>query len=110
MMPACDHTGTPRHFHSSTTSGSASLMRLRTRASVSPRQSVSSFSLASISREGEAPPFPSVASLVLFFMFLPLSSWLLPLSRREFVAEGAARRTLHDRLRAREADLAAARR
>src|SRR3546814_8966857 len=38
MMPACDHTGTPLHFHSSTTSGSACLMRIRTRASVSPRQ------------------------------------------------------------------------
>jgi hypothetical protein len=34
---------------------------------------------------------------------------LLPvLSRREFVAEGAARRALHDRLAAREADVAAA--
>src|SRR5205807_2125346 len=26
MIPACDHTGTPLHFHSSTTSGSACLM------------------------------------------------------------------------------------
>src|SRR5215207_8760576 len=56
MIPACDHTGTPLHFHSSTTSGWASLMRLRTRASVSPRQSLSSLILASISSEGEAPP------------------------------------------------------
>src|ERR1700682_4420400 len=49
IIPACDHTGTPLHFHSSTTSGSACLMRIRTRASVSPRQSLSSLILASIS-------------------------------------------------------------
>ena len=30
MIPACDHTGTPLHFHSSTTSGSACLMTFRT--------------------------------------------------------------------------------
>jgi hypothetical protein len=36
MIPACDHAGTPRHFHSSTTSGSACLMRIRIRASISP--------------------------------------------------------------------------
>ena len=54
MMPACSHTGTPRHFHVSTTSGSASLMRARTRASVSPRQSASSLMRASISWEGES--------------------------------------------------------
>src|SRR4029453_5875535 len=28
IIPACDHTGTPLHFHSSITSGSASLIRL----------------------------------------------------------------------------------
>src|SRR4030095_15585399 len=75
MMPACDHTGTPLHFHSSTTSGSACLMRVRTRASVSPppaprarpRQSRSSLIRASISREGESPPLPSFASLFLLF-------------------------------------------
>src|SRR5690349_622593 len=27
MVPSCDHSGMPRHFHSSTTSGSACLMR-----------------------------------------------------------------------------------
>src|SRR2546427_7064978 len=68
MIPACDHTGTPLHFHSSTTSGSACLMRIRTRASVSPRQSLSSLILASISPEGESPPFPSVEPLFLVFM------------------------------------------
>src|SRR5579862_3116495 len=39
MMPSCSQTGVPIHFHSSTTSGSASLMSLRIRASVLPRQS-----------------------------------------------------------------------
>src|SRR3979490_147964 len=68
MIPACDHTGTPLHFRASTTSGSACLMRVRTRASVSPRQSLSSLILASISREGESPPFASVDPPPLFFM------------------------------------------
>src|SRR6202166_3419951 len=68
IIPACDHTGTPLHFHSSTTSGSACLMRIRTRASVSPRQSPSSLILASISREGGSPPFPSFGPLPLFFV------------------------------------------
>src|SRR5262245_63710201 len=68
MIPACDHTGTPLHFHSSTTSGSACLMRLRTRASISPRQSLSSLILASMSREGEIPPCPAFEPLFLFFM------------------------------------------
>src|SRR5438445_6009636 len=77
MMPACSHTGTPLHFHSSTTSGSACLMRSRTRASISPRQSSSSLILASISREGESPAFSSVAPLFVFFMVLLLSSWSL---------------------------------
>src|SRR5678816_3859358 len=29
MMPSCDHTGVPIHFHSSTTSGSVSYTHLR---------------------------------------------------------------------------------
>src|SRR5688500_4431052 len=62
-MPPCDQTGTPRHFHSSTTSGSACLMRARTRASVLPRQSSSSLMRASISLEGSCP----VAVFVVFF-------------------------------------------
>src|SRR5262249_35039151 len=49
IIPACDHTGTPLHFHSSITSGSACLMRIRIKASISPRQSLSSLILASIS-------------------------------------------------------------
>jgi hypothetical protein len=44
MMPSLDHTGVPgffalTHFHSSTTSGAASLMSFRMRARVFPRQS-----------------------------------------------------------------------
>src|SRR5438876_4250255 len=38
MPPSWDHIGVPIHFHSSTTSGSASLMRARILASVSPLQ------------------------------------------------------------------------
>src|SRR5215471_21161414 len=53
ISPSCDHTGTARHFHSSTTSGSASLTKVRSRLSMLPRQSPSSLILASISREGD---------------------------------------------------------
>src|SRR6185312_324877 len=53
INPLCDHTGTPLHFHSSTTSGSASLIRARSRLSICPRQSPSSLILASISWEGD---------------------------------------------------------
>ena len=45
----------PRHFHSSTTSGSASLISARTCASVLPRRSSCSPILASISREALSP-------------------------------------------------------
>src|SRR5579859_210831 len=56
MMPPCDQTGTPgdvgfTHFHSSTISGSASWMILRTFASICPRQSLSSWILASNTAE-----------------------------------------------------------
>src|SRR5262249_32849286 len=47
--------GTPRHFHSSVTFGSACLIRERFRESVSPRQSPSSLILASINRDGDSP-------------------------------------------------------
>src|SRR5215510_834026 len=66
INPSCDHTGTPLHFHSSTTSGSASLTKVRSRLSILPRQSPSSLILASISREGD----------LLFcdpFFFMPVS-------------------------------------
>src|SRR5215469_5503897 len=45
--------GVPIHFHSSTISGSARCMILRTLASVFPRQSPSSLILSSINAEGE---------------------------------------------------------
>jgi hypothetical protein len=49
IIPSCSHVGTPLHFHSSTMSGSASLTKLRSRLSISPRQSSSSSILSSIS-------------------------------------------------------------
>src|SRR2546425_4429741 len=66
MIPSCDHTGVPLHFHSSTTSGSASLMRSRILLKVSPRQSPSSAILLSISSDAD---WPSVEPD--FFMFSP---------------------------------------
>src|SRR5262245_58725781 len=47
IKPSCDHTGTPgevgfTHLHSSTTSGSARLIKVRIRESVRPLQSPSS--------------------------------------------------------------------
>src|SRR5260221_7384653 len=94
MMPECSHTGTPRHFHASTTSASACLMRLRTRASVSPRQSPSSLILASISREGEVLSFAFVAALLLCFMAVVGFFFYLFLARREWggFATNSARR------------------
>src|SRR6185437_11012292 len=64
-MPSCSHTGTPRHFHVSITSGSACLMSARTWASVLPRQSPSSLIRASISLDGD-----SVLVVVLVFFFM----------------------------------------
>src|ERR1700731_1701558 len=55
MMPPCDQTGVPIHFHSSTTSGSASLMSLRILLRVSPRQSPSSAILFEMSSEADWP-------------------------------------------------------
>src|SRR5438445_3363311 len=67
MMPSCDQIGVPIHFHSSTTSGSASLIRLRILPRVSPRQSPSSAILFEMSSDADWPwPAPD------FFMF---SSW-----------------------------------
>src|ERR1700689_2436302 len=51
-MPSWYHVGTPRHFPSSTTSGSASCTRARSWLSVSPRQSASSLIRSSMSWEG----------------------------------------------------------
>src|SRR5690349_8745977 len=65
MMPSCSHTGTPRHFHVSTTSGSACLMSARTWPSVLPRQSPSSLIRPSISLAGDSA---LVGALTFFFM------------------------------------------
>jgi len=53
--PSWDHTGVPLHFHSSTISGSASLMRARILAIVSPLQSPNSAILSLISLEAALP-------------------------------------------------------
>src|SRR5450631_4676799 len=60
-----NQTGTPLHFHSSTTSGSACLMRARTWESVLPLQSSSSLILASISREGDSPLVVALFAILL---------------------------------------------
>src|ERR1700680_982457 len=53
MMTSCHQTGVPIHFHSSTTSGSASLMSLRILLRVSPRQSPSSAILFEMSSDAD---------------------------------------------------------
>src|SRR5881396_2129322 len=55
MMPSCDQIGVPIHFHSSTTSGSASLMSLRILPRVSPRQFPSSAILFEMSSDADRP-------------------------------------------------------
>src|SRR3989475_2289891 len=55
MMPSCDQIGVPIHFHSSTTSGAASLMSLRILLRVSPRQSPSSAILFEMSSDADWP-------------------------------------------------------
>src|SRR5437870_12537768 len=67
MMPSCDQIGVPIHFHSSTPSGSASLMSLRILLRVSPRQSPSSAILFEMSSNAHGPWLAPD-----FFMF---SSW-----------------------------------
>src|SRR5690349_3590628 len=54
MIPSCSLTGVPIHFHSSTTPGTASLMRARIWPSILPRQSPSSLMRASIRCDGDA--------------------------------------------------------
>src|SRR5271156_4917506 len=70
MMPLCDQTGVPLHFHSSTASGSASLMSLRILPRVSPRRSPSSAILFEMSSDADSPWLAPD-----FFMF---SSWKFP--------------------------------
>src|ERR1035437_6972893 len=52
-MPSCDQIGVPIHFHSSTTSGSASLMSLRILLRLAPRQSPSSAILFEMSSDAD---------------------------------------------------------
>src|ERR1700688_2817631 len=72
MMPSCDQTGVPIHFHSSTTSGSACLMSLRILLRVAPRQSPSSAILFEMSSDAD---WPWLAPAV--FMY---SSWIPDIS------------------------------
>src|SRR5467141_1870539 len=75
MMPSCDQIGVPIHFHSSRTSGSASLMSLRILLRVSPRQPPSSAILFETSSDADwpwlAPDFFMFSSqkCQIYFMF-----------------------------------------
>src|SRR6267143_1654456 len=99
ISPSCDQTGTPLHFHSSTTSGSACLMRARTRESVLPRQPSSSLILASIRRDGDSllvVAFLVVALLVAALFFIlpaPDSTVFLSCEVTPSPADRRARRT-----------------
>src|SRR5687768_8351147 len=62
-MPWCDHTGTPRHFHSSVTPGTACRITERTCASVRPRQSGSSAIRASMRAVGESAAVGALAAV-----------------------------------------------
>src|ERR1039458_2012277 len=76
MMPSCDHTGFS-HFHSSTTSGSACLIKARRRASIPPRQSASSSIFASMRRDADSRDGDSTFGERLFFIGVSASfaSW-----------------------------------
>src|SRR5436309_2244034 len=95
MMPPCDHTGVPglvglTHFHSSTTSGSASLMSLRILLRVFPRQSPSSAILFEMSSDAD---WPWLAPDFFMFSSYPLSH------HRRFVRhhhDGPRRRNVTD--------------
>src|SRR5262252_3439081 len=76
MIPSCDQTGVP-HFHSSTTSGSASLMSLRMRARASPCQPARPAILSSISTEAGGPAVEAD-----FFIAFSNRELLLPDLRR----------------------------
>src|SRR2546422_6815794 len=85
MMPSCDQIGVPGfvaliHFHSSTTSGSASSMSLRMLLRVSPRQSPSSAIRFEMSSDADWPWLAPD-----FFMF---TSWKFQIA---FICNSAAR-------------------
>src|ERR1700730_7506017 len=85
MMPSCDQIGVPIHFHSSTTSGSASLMSLRILLRVSPRQSPSSAILFEISSDADGPWLAPD-----FFMFSSFLSSAGPAPERRCSPRGQA--------------------
>src|SRR5438105_7827523 len=88
MMPSCDQTGVPgvlcfTHFHSSTTSGSASLISLRILLRVFPRQSPSSAILVEMCSDADwswlAPDFfmffsPQLTAFFTSALILPSSA------------------------------------
>src|SRR5688572_14973322 len=89
IIPACDHTGTPAiafdgflHFTSSTASGAACLIRVRSRSSVSLRQSPCTVALGSLGMGREAPVFPALEPLCLFF-FIVLVAFVPKVLRRQ---------------------------
>src|SRR5262245_49782637 len=98
MIPLCDQTGVPLHFHSSTTSGSASLIRARSRESISPLQSPRCSILASISADGDSAPFD------LLFVMLSACPWVSPSAE----GDGHADEAVHE-CRAQRHDLASER-
>src|SRR5437879_3933668 len=80
MMPSCDQIGVPIHFHSSTTSGSASLMSLRILLRVSPRQSPSSAILFEMSSDADWRWLASDFFIFTSNIFHPSSSHQFPSS------------------------------
>jgi len=66
-MPVCAQTGLPLHFHSSTTSGSASWMSLRISATISPRQSPSFAIMLSMSLETVGSALVGAAAVAALF-------------------------------------------
>src|SRR4051812_30817307 len=89
MMPSCSHTGTPIHFHSSITSASASLIRARSRPSMSPRQSPSSRMRASIIFDGDS------ADLLLLFALAVMVTSTARLDHLPAIAGRIAKARIH---------------
>src|SRR5882672_1271073 len=93
MIPSCDQTGTPRHFHSSTTSGTACLISARTWPSVLPRQSPNSLIRESISREGDSSLVATLffITTLFFILFAPHSADFQPRYQSPIIRAIAAR-------------------
>src|SRR5882724_10974378 len=93
MMPSCDQTGVPIHFHSSTTSGSASLMSLRILLRVSPRQSPSSAILFEMSSGADWPWL--VPDFFMFSSYIKLLAGGAPRSMKIGCGQSAAVSACH---------------